>query len=102
MADPASLFHAISNMVNIRKKHRAFGRGTMEWVQADNPAFAVYTRNYQDEALLIVNNLSGSSQTISLPAEHHTGYIDLISNTEYPINSPLTLEPYAHLWLKRK
>ncbi len=100
MADKDSLFHSISRMVNIRKQQHTFGHGSMEWVETDNPAFAVYTRKYQGETLLIINNLSASAQTISLPAEYHADYVDLISNTVQHIDAALTLQPYAHLWLK--
>ncbi len=100
MVDKDSLFHAISRMINIRKGHHTFGRGSMEWVITENPALAVYTRKYQDETLLIINNLSGSPQTTSLPVEHHAQYIDLISNAEQHIASTLTLQPFAYLWLK--
>jgi maltose alpha-D-glucosyltransferase/alpha-amylase len=102
MVDKDSLFHSISRMINIRKQHHTFGRGNMEWVVTDNPSLAIYTRAYQDDILLIINNLSDSSQTISLPSEHQAAYIDLISNTDHQIGAWLTLQPYAHLWLKRK
>jgi maltose alpha-D-glucosyltransferase/alpha-amylase len=102
LADKESLFHAISHMVNIRKRHHAFGRGTMEWVISDNRAFAMYTRSYQDETLLIINNLSSSTQTASLPIEYRADYTDLITNKQQRIDSSLALQPYAHLWLKRK
>jgi maltose alpha-D-glucosyltransferase/alpha-amylase len=100
MVDKDSLFHSISRMVNIRKQHHTFGRGSMEWVETDNPAFAVYTRKYQGETLLIINNLSDSAQTISLPAEYHANYVDLISNNTQHIDSTLTFQPYAYRWLK--
>jgi maltose alpha-D-glucosyltransferase/alpha-amylase len=102
LADNDSLFHSISRMVNIRKGHPAFGRGTMEWVVTDNPSLAVYTRKYQDENLLIVNNLSDEPQVMSLPAEYQVEYVDLLLNEEQPARSSLTLQPYAYLWLKRK
>jgi maltose alpha-D-glucosyltransferase / alpha-amylase len=102
LVDKNSLFHSISRMVNIRKQHHAFGRGSMEWVITDNPSLATYTRKYQREILLIINNLSDSPQTTSLPPEHQADYIDLISNTAQHIGSSLTLQPYAHLWLKRE
>ncbi|HJS18041.1 MAG TPA: maltose alpha-D-glucosyltransferase [Anaerolineales bacterium] len=102
VADPQSLFHAISRMVNIRKRHHTFGRGSMEWVETDNPSLAVYTRKYLDETLLIVNNLSSTTQWTSLPLEFHGEYLDLIPNTERHIDAPLSLQPYTHLWLKRK
>ena len=100
MVDKDSLFHSISRMVNIRKQHHAFGRGSMEWVETDNPAFAVYTRKYQGETLLIINNLSDSAQALLLPAEYHANCVDLISNAAENIDATLTLQPYAHLWLK--
>ena len=100
MADTNSLFHSISRMVNIRKQHHTFGRGTMEWIITDNPSLAVYTRKYQDEVFLIINNLSDSPQTLSLPREYQAQYLDLISNTEQRVDSSLMLRPYAHLWLK--
>jgi maltose alpha-D-glucosyltransferase/alpha-amylase len=102
MADQDSLFHAISRMVNTRKAHHVFGRGSMEWIETSNPSMAIYIRKYQGETLLIVNNLSSSAQTVSLPAELHAGYIELLSNIRQQINSSITLEPYDHLWLKRE
>ena len=100
MVDKESLFHSISRMVNIRKQYHAFGRGSMEWIITDNPSFAIYTRQYQDETLLIINNLSDAAQTVSLPSAQHADYLDLISNTSYQVGPPLTLQPHAHLWLK--
>ena len=101
LGDKSSLFHAISRMVHIRKEHPAFGRGSMEWVEVDHPSLAVYTRRYQDETLLIVNNLSDQEQILSLPAEYQAWYVDLISNSQPQMSASITLQPYAYLWLKR-
>lgn len=102
LADKNSLFHAISRMIQVRKQHHAFGRGTMEWVITDNPSLAVYRRKYEDEVFMIINNLSDSAQTLSLPVEYQGEYVDLISEVEERVDSRLTLQPYAHLWLKWK
>ena len=102
IADQGSLFHAISRMVNIRKQHQAFGRGAMEWVPAENPSFANYTRKYQDDSLLILHNLSGSEQMTSVPSEHQGDYQDLIQGMEKQVGPTITLQPYSFLWLKRK
>jgi maltose alpha-D-glucosyltransferase/alpha-amylase len=102
LANKDSLFHSISRMVNIRKEHHAFGSGTMEWVEANNPSLAVYKRDYQGETLLIVNNLTGDSQSASFASKHKAEYVDLLSSAEYRIETSLTLEPYAHLWLRKK
>jgi maltose alpha-D-glucosyltransferase/alpha-amylase len=101
LEDPTSMFHAIRKMIQVRKQHHIFGRGTMEWVKTDNPSLAIYTRKYQDEILLIINNLSDSVQTVMLPIDDQDVYLDLLSNTERKLNKTLPLPPYAHLWLKR-
>lgn len=97
-----SLFHTIQKMITLRKKHPAFGSSTMEWVNASNPAVATYTRTHQNETLLIINNLSDSPQTIHLPAEYQTDFVELFSETECCIESSLTISPYTYLWLKKK
>jgi maltose alpha-D-glucosyltransferase/alpha-amylase len=102
MADQESLFHAISRMVNIRKQHHVFGRGSMDWLLTDNPHLAMYARKTSDEKVLVVQNLSGSPQTISLPAEYHADYIDLLANVVKHYGADLPLQPYEYLWLKRK
>jgi len=100
LADKDSLFHTLSKMINVRKQYKVFGRGTMEWVLASNPSLAIYTRKYKDEILLIINNLSDSPQTLVLPAEYHTRYVDLLANREQHILSTVELQPYEYLWLK--
>lgn len=100
LTDKNSLFHAINKMIKIRKQHHAFGRGFMEWVETDNPAVAAYTRKYKDESLLILNNLSSSSQTINLPSEYLGDATNLLTEKPFQLESSLVLQPYSYLWLK--
>ena len=102
VADENSLLRSISEMIKVRKAHPAFGRGSMRWVEPGNPSVAVYTREYAGETLLIVNNLSGTLQTISLPSEYYGGYVDLLTGTEHVITSALTLEAHNYLWLMKQ
>ena len=74
----------------------------MQWVEKGNPAVAVYTREYQDESLLILNNLSDSLQMVSFPADYRGEYLNLISNTNHKIGSTLAMQPYTYLWLKEQ
>jgi maltose alpha-D-glucosyltransferase/alpha-amylase len=101
VADEHSLFHSISRMVNVRKQQPAFGSSSMEWVTTDRSPLAVYTRERGNETLLITNNLSGETQSASLPAEHQGDYLDLISDTVSDMAASLTLQPYSYLWFKK-
>jgi len=100
LADPNSLFHAISKMVQVRKQHLAFGRGAMEWIETGNPAIAAYHRKYDGESLLILHNLSDSPQTVTLPARYQSEAVNLLTGKHLQLKSSLTLQPYAYLWLK--
>ena len=88
-------------MILVRKQHHAFGRGSMEWVITDNPSLAVYTRKDQDETLLVINNLSDAPQTVTFPPTNQGLAIDLLTGLRHSLNSSVTLQPYAHLWLKQ-
>ena len=101
VVDPSSLFHAIRHMIGVRREHQVFGRGIMEWVSTDNPSLATYARKDQNETLLIVNNLSGSSQSLNLPDGYQGAYVDLLTGGEYQTTSTLSLGPYAFLWLQQ-
>jgi trehalose synthase len=98
--DPDSLFRAIKRMIAVRKKHAAFGGSSMEWVEADNTAIAIYIRQHNDDTMLIFNNLSSSSETVNVPTEYQKKYLDLFANTEITLNKTFTLPSYSYLWLQ--
>ena len=104
-SEPGSLWHAIHRMIKVRKANLALGWGDFTWVDSGSPAVAAYWRTYQDDSLLILNNLSGSEQAIRviLPAGSRVEGKDLFSgeilssaNAEHLV---LILQPYQYLWL---
>ena len=101
LADKNSLFYSVKKMIQIRKQYPAFGRGSMEWVETGNPAVAAYVRKYEDESLLILNNLSGSAQTITLPSEYCIDSKDVLTEAHVQLPSTLELPPYSYHWLKQ-
>lgn len=100
LTDESSLFHVISRMIHVRKQHHVFGRGTMEWIDTGNPSLAAYTRQHENETILVIHNLSAVSQRLMLPAKTSSVYLDLLSNREQRIDSEVSLQPYAYYWLK--
>ena len=102
---PDSIFHKIRQMIAVRKAHPVFGWGDFNWISSDSHAVAAYLRSTQDEKVLIVNNLSGDSQTISLAVPGMAvDPVDLITGILYPHAKDkrlsLSLKPYQYLWLK--
>jgi len=75
LANPASLgyqlFHALQNMLASRKKHEAFSRGTLTFIESlePNPHILSYVREYEDKKILILENLSLTDQYFVLNKE---------------------------------
>ncbi len=102
IADPGSLYHTISRMIVTRKEHPAFGHGDFNWAEFNNPSIAAYTRHHPIETLLIINNLSSQTQSVSLPQNMSGVSKDLLSGESLVLAEIITLEPYQFLWLASK
>ena len=62
-----SLLNQIKHMISIRKAHPAFGRGEFSWeVSTTNPSIAAYSRTYEDDRILVIQNLSAKEQNLTL------------------------------------
>src|SRR5437588_2078548 len=57
-SNPSSLLWWIKRMISLRKKFRAFGRGTLELLRPDNPKILAFIRKYEYEHVVVVANLS--------------------------------------------
>jgi len=63
----ASMYYMIKNMIAVRKVHRAFGWGTFDWADVNDPrSIAGYYRSYKGEKLLILNNLSKRKKKVEV------------------------------------
>ncbi|MBM3126673.1 MAG: DUF3459 domain-containing protein [Chloroflexi bacterium] len=99
LVDKDSLFHTIRRMISIRREHPAFGNGATTWIDAGNPSTAVYLRRHLEDEVLVLNNLSSTSQTIRLPVEHQVPHFDLFSGREIDPAGLTTLPPHDYRWL---
>jgi maltose alpha-D-glucosyltransferase/alpha-amylase len=105
-ADPKSLFNTIRKMIEVRKQYPVFGRGSFLWVDAGTTAVAAYMRQYEDERLLILQNLSDQIQSVVIPIERPKNLhpVDILHDRKLrPLQNnhlTLSLAPYRYLWLK--
>jgi len=72
----------------------------MEWIETGNLAVAVYIRQYKNDIMLILNNLSSSIETINLPSEYQKTYLDLFAGHTLSLTEKLAMQPYSYLWLQ--
>ncbi len=102
-ADPASLWHAIRQMLQTRKQQRAFGWGTLDWLAAGNDHIAAFYRRYEGETILAIHNLTDSKQELTIQPAASATARDLLTGRNYdPSDGTLAIKltPYQYLWLQ--
>jgi maltose alpha-D-glucosyltransferase/alpha-amylase len=104
--DTSSLLNWMRNMIALRKLFQVFGRGSLRFLESSNRKILAYIRQYQEETVLCVANLSRFAQPVQLdlagmegmtPVEM-LGYVEFPTITKAPYS--LTLGPYGFLWLE--
>jgi maltose alpha-D-glucosyltransferase/alpha-amylase len=102
--NPDSLLWWMKRIIALRKRYKAFGRGSLEFLQPENRKVLAFLRRYNNETILIVSNLSRMVQQTKLDLSQFEGCrpSDLFSRTQFdPITDEkyyFTLSPYAFYW----
>jgi maltose alpha-D-glucosyltransferase / alpha-amylase len=103
---PSSLLKWMKRMIALRKRHPVFGRGDINFLNPANPKVLAYTRQYDGQHVLIVNNLSRFVQPVEFDLSHYKGYmpVEMIGETPFPLIGDLpyflTLGPHSFYWFR--
>jgi maltose alpha-D-glucosyltransferase/alpha-amylase len=103
---PSSLLHTMRRLIAARRTSLAFGRGTIEFLRPRNPRVLAYLRRHQREILLVVANLSASSQPVELDLASLAGAtpVEILGRTRFPTvgEQPyfLSLGPHGYYWFR--
>ena len=103
---PTSLLNWMKRLIAVRKRYRAFGRGSLEFLHPENLKVLVYVRRYEQEVILCVVNLSRFVQYAELDLRQFDGWqpVELIGETRFPhigeLPYFLTLGPHAFYWFR--
>jgi len=106
--NPGSLLWWMKRLIALRKRTKAFGRGSIEILNPDNPKVLAFVRKYEDEILLVVANLSRFVQYVELDLSAYEGLlpVELFGRTEFPrigeLPYLLTLGGHAFYWFRLK
>jgi maltose alpha-D-glucosyltransferase/alpha-amylase len=101
---PFSLLNWTKRLIAMRRQHRVFGRGSLEFVGCSNRRVLAFLRRDEHETILVVANLSRTVQPAELDLKAFAGLIPVEMNglSEFPrIGSHpyfLTLGAYASYW----
>ena len=103
-ANPQSLLWWTKRLIDLRKRHAAFSRGTLEFLHPENHRILAFIRRHGDEVILVVANLSRFVQPFSLDLSEFAGRtpIELMGRVDFPVvdegSYPLTMGPHAFMW----
>jgi maltose alpha-D-glucosyltransferase/alpha-amylase len=103
---PSSLLNWIKRLIAARRSRRAFGRGGLRFLYPANRKVIAYLREYGDEIVLCVANLSRSPQAVELDLSDWRGRqpIELLGRSAFPpigeLPYLLTLQGYSFLWFE--
>ncbi len=105
-ADPGSLLNRMRYLLQVRKQHPVFGRGTLALLDAQPKSVLAYRREFAGETYIVVNNLAPEAISATLPLTELAGRapVDVltaetlpeIGGGEYTVELPR----YGYRWLR--
>lgn len=102
--DAPSLLNWTRRMIQVRKSHAAFGRGTLDFLYPRNRKILAFVRQHEGQTLLCVFNLARSAQAVELDLSDYAGAVpvELTGNSAFPpigeLTYMLTLPGYGFYW----
>src|SRR5579859_7966687 len=104
--DPSSLLSWTKRMLAVRKTSRAFGRGTRRFLRPGNRKVLAYLREFGDDTILCVANLSRSAQPVELNLAAFKGRVpvEVLGRTAFPpigeLPYLLTIAAHGFYWFR--
>jgi maltose alpha-D-glucosyltransferase/alpha-amylase len=104
MRTSTSLLHWTRRMIDTRKRHPTFGTGTFAELGASNPSILAFVREFGDDRVLCVNNLSRFPQPVELDLRRYEGVVpvEMLGGMHFPkvgeLPYLLTLPGHGFYW----
>jgi maltose alpha-D-glucosyltransferase/alpha-amylase len=84
--NPSSLLNWTKRLIAVRKNYKAFGRGSIKFLEPGNRKILAYVREWENEIILCVVNLSRTAQPVELDISSFKGRVpvELIGRAAFP------------------
>ena len=102
--NPHSLLWWMKRLIALRKRYHAFGQGSLEFLHPENRKVLAFVREYEDERILVLANLSRFVQNVDLDLSRWEGLVpmEMFGRVEFPPISDqsyfITLGPHSFYW----
>jgi maltose alpha-D-glucosyltransferase/alpha-amylase len=106
MRSSTSLLQWTKRIIDVRKLHPAFGMGSYEELTGSNPSVLAFVREFGDDVVLCVNNLSRFPQPVELDLRRFEGLtpVELVGGVHFPrageLPYLLTLPGHGFYWFQ--
>jgi maltose alpha-D-glucosyltransferase / alpha-amylase len=103
---PHSLLWWMRNAIAVRKETTALTHGSIHFLKPGNRSVLAFVRQYEDEAVLVVANLSRFAQPVKLDLGEYVDHIptELFGRVKFPMipkgEYTLSLGPYGFHWFE--
>jgi len=83
----SSLLWWMKRVISKRKNYKAFAWGDIQFIASENSKILAFTRNYENQTMLVVANLSRYAQPVKLQLEAYAGHavIEVFSKNKFPV-----------------
>jgi maltose alpha-D-glucosyltransferase/alpha-amylase len=104
--NPHSLLHWMKRLIALRKRHRSFGRGSIEFLHPSNHKVLAFIRCHEGERILVVANLSRFVEYVELDLSDYRGMVavEVFGGKHFPpigdLSYLLTLGPHSFYWFR--
>ncbi|MBS6396005.1 MAG: alpha,alpha-phosphotrehalase [Clostridiales bacterium] len=103
--DKDSVFCFYQKLIALRKEKNVISRGSITFLERENPHVLAYKRNWEDQELIVWNNLSGCEAEVEIE-EGWEAYRKLLGNYEDDTEPKITagkwtLRPYETFVLEK-
>ncbi|MEQ8821900.1 MAG: maltose alpha-D-glucosyltransferase [Sumerlaeia bacterium] len=103
---PSSFLNWLKRVLRIRRDNPTFGRGSIQFLHPANTRVLAYIRTYQDDTVMVVNNLSRFCQYVEIDLRAYDGWtpVDLFGKIPFPKIGELpylvTMGPHGFYWFR--
>lgn len=104
--NPNSLLNWTKKLLARRKNFQVFGRGTIKWIKPENGRVLAFVREYLEEKVVVVINLSRHPQSAQLDLSEYEGYTVQEAFGKTYFNEvgrelyQITLSAHGYYWLQ--
>lgn len=103
--DETSVYFFYKYLISLRKEKKVISKGKIQFLEKENPDILVYRRNYEQEELVVLNNLTDQEITVKKDPEWNE-YRKILGNYEdldtHGDLNYLVLRPYETLCLEKQ